>query len=78
MLPHLSPQAWIVMADSGETDAKSETTLPRTVDDIRNLLTEDDKPNGDKDDNSLSQARNKALLRVRAGEIVYVLSKRLV
>ena len=85
MLPHLSPQAWCVVTDSGGTDADLESSsVPRTVDDIRNLLTENDRHNGDADvngdksKNPSPQAGNKTLLRVRAGEIVYVLSKKLV
>ncbi|KAL5970610.1 Activated Cdc42 kinase-like [Taenia solium] len=79
MLPHLSPQAWCVVEDGGET----EPAPPRTVQDIRNLLTENAPQNGNTvadtgaDDVANSAAQNdKILLRVRAGETVYVLSKK--
>ncbi|VDM30884.1 unnamed protein product [Hydatigera taeniaeformis] len=79
MLPHLSPQAWCVVEDSGETGS----SVPHTVEDIRNLLTENVPQNGNADggtgavdaENSAAQS-NKTLLRARAGETVYVLSKK--
>lgn len=81
MLPHLSPQAWCVVEDSGET----ESAPPRTIEDIRNLLIENAPQNvnagtdtcADDAANSAAQ-NNKILLRVRAGETVYVLSKKYV
>ncbi|KAH9280050.1 Ack-related non-receptor tyrosine kinase [Echinococcus granulosus] len=79
MLPHLSPQAWCVVEDSGET----ESTFPRTVEDIRSLLTENAQQNGNTDADTgaddttgSSQQNNKTFLRVRVGETVYVLSKK--
>ncbi|VDO12125.1 unnamed protein product [Rodentolepis nana] len=72
MLPHLSPQAWSVVEDSCQLDVEP---LPKTVDDIRNLI---ENQNGNSDDipDIDCEGANKALLRVRAGEIVYVLSKK--
>lgn len=75
MLPHLSPQAWSVVEDSGQL-LESESAVPRTVDDIRSLLLEN--RNGSTQDvpNINTECGNKTLLRARVGETVYVLSKK--
>ncbi|KAM7542152.1 hypothetical protein Aperf_G00000016895 [Anoplocephala perfoliata] len=75
MLPHLSPQAWSVVEDSGQL-LESKTAVPRTVDDIRSLLTENRNGSTQDAPNANAECVNKALLRARVGEIVYVLSKK--
>ncbi|KAM3186288.1 hypothetical protein ACTXT7_004605 [Hymenolepis weldensis] len=73
MLPHLSPQAWSVVESSNQLDSEP---FPRTVDDIRNLLTENQNGNSNEIPDIDCEGSNKPLLRVRAGETVYVLSKK--
>lgn len=67
MLPHLSPQPWAAVDDFINDNNNEE----RTADDIRSILTES---NGTA--SVYDQPELKSLLNVRAGEIVYVLSKK--
>uniref|UniRef100_A0A5K3EHV7 non-specific protein-tyrosine kinase n=1 Tax=Mesocestoides corti TaxID=53468 RepID=A0A5K3EHV7_MESCO len=70
MLPHLSPQAWSVVEDS----LKTESSPPKIVNDIRPFLTENGSHEADAPD--VDNQPSKSLLKVRAGETVYVLSKK--
>lgn len=79
MLPHLSPQSWSVVDDYFDESCIEKS--PKTVEDIRTMLSRNGSANGVEKDgfDDVEQARDpkqKTMLKVRAGETVYVLSKK--